>query len=55
MRSQESSYPSAVAHQLFKLIRREGLSKVSYSLVALNLPQPILKLMQVRRVQLAAS
>jgi hypothetical protein len=42
-------YPSAVAHELFKLIRREGVSKISYSLVSMNLPQPILKLMQVRR------
>ncbi|GAA5973831.1 hypothetical protein JCM11641_003182 [Rhodosporidiobolus odoratus] len=40
---QESAYPSAVAHQLFKLIRRDGLAKISYSLVSMNVPQAILK------------
>lgn len=36
-------YPTAVAHQLFKLIRRDGLAKISYSLVSMNVPQAILK------------
>ncbi|GAA5965059.1 hypothetical protein JCM21900_000664 [Sporobolomyces salmonicolor] len=39
----ETAYPSAVAHQLFKLIRRDGLAKISYSLVSMNVPQTILK------------
>ncbi|GAA5857855.1 hypothetical protein JCM8547_006006 [Rhodosporidiobolus lusitaniae] len=39
----ESAYPTAVAHQLFKLIRRDGLAKISYSLVSMNVPQAILK------------
>lgn len=30
-------YPTAVAHQLFKLIRRDGLAKISYSLVSVRL------------------
>lgn len=29
-------YPTAVAHQLFKLIRRDGLAKISYSLVSVR-------------------
>lgn len=51
-------YPTAVAHQLFKLIRRDGLAKISYSLVSvrpsrclripadgpqMNVPQAVLK------------
>lgn len=39
----EMSFPTAVAHQLYKLIRQEGVAKISYSLVSMNLPQPILK------------
>ncbi|GAA5930902.1 hypothetical protein JCM3775_000747 [Rhodotorula graminis] len=39
----EAAYPTAVAHQLFKLIRRDGLAKISYSLVSMNVPQAILK------------
>ncbi|CAD6892515.1 unnamed protein product [Tilletia controversa] len=42
----EGSFPGAVAHNLFKLIRTEGLAKVSYTLVSMAPPQPILKLMQ---------
>ncbi|KAK0528443.1 bud site selection protein [Tilletia horrida] len=42
----EGSFPGAVAHNLFKLIRTEGLAKVSYTLVSMSPPQPILKLMQ---------
>lgn len=39
-------FPSAVGHQLFRLIRSEGLQKVSYSLVSMRLPDPVLKTMQ---------
>jgi len=39
----EVAYPTAVATQLYRLIQREGVSKISYSLVSMNLPQPILK------------
>lgn len=35
----EAAYPTAVAHQLFKLIRRDGLAKISYSLVSVR-PRP---------------
>lgn len=37
----EAAYPTAVAHQLFKLIRRDGLAKISYSLVSVR-PHPAL-------------
>lgn len=39
----ETSYPTAVAHQLFKLVRREGLAKISYSIVSMNVPSQLLK------------
>ncbi|KAA1138224.1 hypothetical protein PGTUg99_021515 [Puccinia graminis f. sp. tritici] len=39
----EMSFPTAVAHQLYKLMRQEGVAKISYSLVSMNLPQPIVK------------
>jgi hypothetical protein len=39
-------YPSEVGHQLFKLMQQEGVSKVSYSLVSMRLPDSILKMMQ---------
>ncbi|SGZ27071.1 BQ5605_C025g10045 [Microbotryum silenes-dioicae] len=39
----ECAYPTNVAHQLFKLIRRDGLAKISYSLVSMNVPQAVLK------------
>lgn len=32
----ECAYPTAVAHHLFKLIRRDGLAKISYSLVSVS-------------------
>lgn len=35
----ESAYPTAVAHQLFKLIRKDGLAKISYSLVSVSAPR----------------
>jgi hypothetical protein len=31
---QEMAYPTAIAHQLYKLMQREGVSKLSYSLVS---------------------
>lgn len=42
----EGSFPGAVAANLLKLIASEGLQKVSYTLVSMNPPQPVLKLMQ---------
>ncbi|SCV70070.1 BQ2448_1464 [Microbotryum intermedium] len=39
----ECAYPTNVAHQLFKLIKRDGLAKISYSLVSMNVPQAVLK------------
>ncbi|SNX86468.1 related to BCH1 - Protein involved in transport at the trans-Golgi [Melanopsichium pennsylvanicum] len=42
----EGSFPGAVATSLFKLIKTEGLAKVSYTLVSMSPPQGILKLMQ---------
>ncbi|EPQ29697.1 uncharacterized protein PFL1_02917 [Pseudozyma flocculosa PF-1] len=42
----EGAYPGAVASSLFKLIRTEGLAKVSYTLVSMSPPPAILRLMQ---------
>ncbi|GAA94382.1 uncharacterized protein L969DRAFT_105184 [Mixia osmundae IAM 14324] len=42
----EMSYPTTVAQQLIKLIRSEGVSKLSYSLVSMNLQPQILALCQ---------
>lgn len=42
----EGSYPGSVAANLFKLIRTEGLAKVSYTLVSISPPVAVLKLMQ---------
>ncbi|CAO1613127.1 unnamed protein product [Parajaminaea phylloscopi] len=42
----EGSYPGAVASNLFKLIKTDGLAKVSYTLVSMSPPPPILKLLQ---------
>ncbi|KAN0059672.1 bud site selection protein [Thecaphora frezii] len=42
----EGAYPSAVASSLLKLIRSEGLAKVSYTLVSMSPPPAILRLMQ---------
>ena len=39
-------FPSAVGHQIFRLIQQEGISKVSYSLVSMRLPDQVLKIMQ---------
>lgn len=42
----ECSYPGAVGKALFALIQAEGLAKVSYTLVSLDPPTSILRLMQ---------
>ncbi|SPO24172.1 related to BCH1 - Protein involved in transport at the trans-Golgi [Ustilago trichophora] len=42
----EGSFPGAVATNLFKLIKTEGLAKVSYTLVSMSPPQGVLRLMQ---------
>ncbi|KAJ9474365.1 Protein BCH1 [Pseudozyma hubeiensis] len=42
----EGSFPGAVATSLFKLIKSEGLAKVSYTLVSMSPPPAILRLMQ---------
>lgn len=42
----EGSFPGAVATSLFKLIKTEGLAKVSYTLVSMSPPPAILRLMQ---------
>ncbi|KAJ1025910.1 hypothetical protein NDA16_002536 [Ustilago loliicola] len=42
----EGSFPGAVATNLFRLIKTEGLAKVSYTLVSMSPPPAILRLMQ---------
>lgn len=42
----EGSYPGAVGKALFALIETDGLAKVSYTLVSLDPPKAILRLMQ---------
>ncbi|CCF50111.1 hypothetical protein NDA11_000852 [Ustilago hordei] len=42
----EASFPGAVAKCLFKLIKSEGLAKVSYTLVSIGAPETIARLMQ---------
>ncbi|CAG8553576.1 15485_t:CDS:10 [Racocetra fulgida] len=37
-------YPTAIAYNLNKLIRSEGLSKIHYNLISMNLPPPVAKL-----------
>lgn len=44
----EGSYPGAVATNLFKLIKTEGLAKVSYTLVSMSPPNSILKLSEYK-------
>lgn len=39
-------YPSAVGHELFKLIKQEGSSKVFHSLLSMRLPDRIVELMR---------
>lgn len=40
----EGTYPTAVAHNLFRLIRDVGLSKVNFTLVSMNPPEPVLRI-----------
>ncbi|CAG8757626.1 4368_t:CDS:10 [Cetraspora pellucida] len=40
----EIIYPTAIAYNLNKLIRSEGLSKIHYNLISMNLPPPVAKL-----------
>lgn len=42
----ESSYPTTIAHQLFKLGRIHGHGKISYTLLSMGLPDPIMKVME---------
>lgn len=39
-------YPTSVAHQLFKLGQVHGHAKISYTLLSMGLPEPILKMME---------
>ncbi|CAG8584863.1 2905_t:CDS:2, partial [Scutellospora calospora] len=40
----EIIYPTAIAYNLNKLIRTEGLSKIHYNLISMNLTPPVAKL-----------
>jgi len=42
----ELSYPTSIAHQLFKLGQIHGHAKISYTLMSMGLPDPILKIME---------
>lgn len=42
----EGTFPSAVAHCLFRLIRDVGLAKVNFTLVSMSPPDPILRIMK---------
>lgn len=42
----ESSFPTAVAHEIFKIGQIHGHSKISYTLLSMNLPEGILGIMQ---------
>ncbi|KAF8588198.1 chaps-domain-containing protein [Ramaria rubella] len=42
----EMSYPTAVAHHLYKLSQVHGHGKISYSLMSMGLPEPIQKIME---------
>lgn len=41
----ESAYPSSIAHAIYKLGLVHGLSKIEYTLLSMNLPEGIFKLM----------
>ncbi|KAG9005535.1 hypothetical protein FRB94_001462 [Tulasnella sp. JGI-2019a] len=43
---QESAYPTAIAHYLFKLGQTHGHQKISYTLLSMGLPDGLLALMQ---------
>jgi len=42
----ETVYPSEVAKQMFKLGQVHGHDKISYALLSMNLPQPIMAIMK---------
>lgn len=42
----EGTYPSAVAHCLFRLIGHVGLAKVNFTLMSMSPPDPILRIMK---------
>ncbi|KAI5120599.1 hypothetical protein M0805_008076 [Coniferiporia weirii] len=42
----EASFPTSIAHQLFKLGQIHGHAKISYTLLSMGLPDPILKMME---------
>ncbi|TDL24439.1 chaps-domain-containing protein [Rickenella mellea] len=42
----EASYPTSIAHHLFKLGQIHGHAKISYTLLSMGLPDPILKIME---------
>ncbi|KAG8926929.1 hypothetical protein FRC01_008206 [Tulasnella sp. 417] len=43
---QESSYPTAIAHHLYKLGRIHGHAKISYTILSMGLPEGLLNMMQ---------
>ncbi|KAG8871488.1 hypothetical protein FRB98_000745 [Tulasnella sp. 332] len=43
---QESAYPTAIAHYLFKLGQTHGHQKISYTMLSMGLPEGLLKLME---------
>ncbi|KLO14038.1 chaps-domain-containing protein [Schizopora paradoxa] len=42
----EAAYPTAIAHYLFKLGHVHGHQKISYTLLSMGLPDPVLKVME---------
>lgn len=42
----ETSYPTSVAHHIFKLGQIHGHAKISYTLLSMSLPEPIQKAME---------
>ncbi|KIJ27347.1 hypothetical protein M422DRAFT_271491 [Sphaerobolus stellatus SS14] len=42
----EMSYPTAVAHHLYKLGQMHGHGKISYTLMSVGLPEPLLKILE---------
>ena len=39
-------YPTSIAHHLFKLGQIHGQAKISYTLLSMGLPGPLLKIME---------
>lgn len=42
----ESSYPTAIAHHLYKLGQTHGFEKITNTLLSMSLPPPVLAVMQ---------